>query len=260
MKNHISYQFLHILMICSILMIQLQAHESKKLPAQTIILLNGTSSAGKTTLIKELGTIFNNALVASIDEYTATHQFNSFFNSRYKNFYAMIHQKATLGYPMLVDTVLYQDLYDHYDAILQKNGVRLLKILVYCPLTTLIEHVQTRNSSGKSLEHRTFNQAFKAFLGLYTMQKTKHQIIDNLHSSAMQSAVQTSTKIVKTWSKKNQKRLRKTNKKIMQKFVKNRQHAIALRPTHHWDLVVNTSLDTPENIAAQIAEFIEKNR
>jgi predicted AAA+ superfamily ATPase len=230
----------------------------KKKPG-TIILLNGTSSAGKSTLIKALHELYPDFQVASIDEYTKTHQFNGFANLRYNSFYTMIYNQATAGKNILVDTVLYHTRYKKYDAMLQSPRVQLIKILVYCPVDCLIAHVQQRNKSGNSMEHRTINQAFRAFLGLYTMQTKQHNlVIDTIHSDKMKAALQKSLNVIANWSDKNKKRQRATNKKMVHQFNLDTPHQIFITPSHHWDLIVNTSLNSPEEIAHKISEFIEK--
>jgi predicted kinase len=227
--------------------------------AGLIVLLNGTSSAGKSTIVKALQQLDLDFQVASIDEYTKTHQFNGFANLRYNSFYKMICNQAIAGQNMLVDTVLYHTRYKKYDAMLQAPGVRLIKILVYCPIDALIAHVQQRNKSGSVMEHRTINQAFRAFLGLYTMQ-TKRQslIIDTLHSDQMKNALKRSLQVIARWSDKNKKRQRATNKKMVHQFDLDTPHQILLAPCHQWDLIVNTFVDSPEEIAHKILEFIEK--
>lgn len=234
---------------------------SKNSNPYLIVLLNGTSSAGKSTIVKALQLLDPEFQVASIDEYTKTHQFNGFTNLRYNSFYKMICNQAKDGHKMLVDTVLYHTRYKKYDAMLQAPGVQLIKILVYCPIDALIAHVQQRNKSGSVMEHRSINQAFRAFLGLYTMQRKKQSlVIDTLHSNQMKAVLQKSLQVIARWSDKNKKRQRATNKKMVHQFDLDTPHQILLAPSHDWDLIVNTFVDSPEVIAHKILKFIEKRK
>jgi chloramphenicol 3-O-phosphotransferase len=227
--------------------------------AGTIILFNGTSSAGKTTLIKALHQMYDNFDIASLDEYTKTHQFNGFADLRYHHFYEMINSKAAAGKNILVDTVLYHKNYKKYDGMLKKHGVRFIKILVYCPIDCLLAHIQQRNQSGNPMEHRTINQAFRAFLALYTMQTHKNKnCIDTMHSQDVCNALQQSMHVIARWSEKQKKRQKKINKKMARHYHLDTPHTIFLTPAHPWHLVVNTSLQSVETIAQQLAQWIQK--
>ena len=231
---------------------------TKSIEPGKIILLNGTSSAGKTTLIKALHELYTNFEIASIDEYTKTHQCCGFVTMQHHGFYKMIHQKACAGTTMLVDTVLYHTRYEKYDAMLQAQGIELIKILVYCPINYLVAHVQKRNLDASAMEHRSFNQAFRAFLGLYTMKTKKYQtLIDTMHSTNIKAALQKTIIAIAKWSEKNKKRQHATNAKIARTFNLKKSHKIALAPKHHWDLIVTTGINPIENIASTISEFID---
>lgn len=234
-------------------------HPKHMKKAGTIILFNGTSSAGKTTLIKALHAMYDNFEIASLDEYTKTHQFNGFADLRYHRFYDMINSKAAAGKNILIDTVLYHKNYKKYDGMLKKHGVRFIKILVYCPIDCLLAHIQQRNQSGNPMEHRTINQAFRAFLALYTMQTYKNNAcIDTIHSQNVCIALKKSMQMVNNWSEKQKKRQKKINKKMAHQYNVDTPHTIFLTPAHPWHLVVNTSLQSVETIAQQIATCIQK--
>lgn len=254
------------LMIFAAMLPDLAARSHKKSKSRSkekskpgmIILCNGTSSAGKSTLVKALHELYEDDFeIAGIDAYAQTHQFNGFANLRYHRFYKMIHKKALAGQNMLVDTVLYHNRYKKYDAMLCADGIQLIKILVYCPVDCLVDHVRKRNLNGNAMEHRTVSQAFRAFLALYTMHKKgKTQIIDTMHSSEMKAAVEQSLDVIARWSEKSKKRQHITNKKMVHKFDLDTPHQIFITPAHRWDLIVNTGINSPYEIAQQIAKFV----
>lgn len=251
---------LHVILIATHNITSKPTDHAKKIKKTgTIIVCNGTSSAGKTTLIKALHAMYDNFEIASLDEYTKTHQFNGFTDLRYHHFYDMINSKAAAGKNILVDTVLYHKNYKKYDAMLKNHGVRLIKILVYCPLDCLIVHVQKRNQNGNPMEHRTINQAFRAFLALYTIQTHKNKnCIDTMHSQDVCNALKQSMHVIAKWSNKQKKRQKKINKKMAHHYHLDTPHTIFLAPAHPWDLVVNTSLQSTEIIAELIAKCIQK--
>lgn len=233
-----------------------------------IILLNGTSSAGKTTIARALHTMYDTFKVASIDTYTRGHQCGS-WKTKCNGFYKEVKEKALSGHNVIVDTVLYHNNYEAYDALLKNDAghhaddkqtqpIQLIKILVYCPLEALFTHVQQRNNSGNSLEKRTMHKACIAFLTLYTIKNSTHNnIIDTIDSAATQTALQSTLKTIHRASHKHLKRQHRMNRKIIRRFHLEASDKIALAPKHPWDLIVNSATNTPEEIAQQIANFIE---
>jgi chloramphenicol 3-O-phosphotransferase len=217
-----------------------------------IILLHGTSSAGKSTLVAALQKIYPTFCIMDWDTYMRTHNKKS-----YIQFYQKIKKESEQGKNILVDTVLYHKKYSTYTRLLQEQA-QLIKILVYCPLDTLIAHVIKRNQIHDYLEHRSISIAFKAFASLYKEKRSKKDpIIDIIDSSTMLKALEKSQNVVENWSKKDRKNQSKINKKLIRRFNLTKSHELWLTPKHSWDLIINISLDTPENIALAIKKFIE---
>ncbi len=234
----------------------MQAKKSSSQPG-IIILCNGTSSAGKTTLVKALHELYPEFEVFGIDAYTRTHQ-DLFKSWRYQNFYSLIYESARAGNNVLVDTVMYHRNHKKYSNMLSADHVRLVKVLVYCPLDCLVAHVQKRNRSGDVLELRNVNQAFCAFLGLYTIKDcSQHPVIDTMQSSQMKAALAKALATMSKSATKKYKLLEKTNRKVTEKFDLSNRSTIAIAPEHQWDLIVNTGIDNPQEVARQIYEFVE---
>lgn len=249
-----------------IISMPLLAKRSKRASAKpsTIILLNGTSSAGKTSLVQALQPLLPDFEIAGIDDYSRTHHCNGFTSWRFYKFYHFVSGKAAQGQNMLVDTVLYHRNYKIYDAILQSDNVRLIKILVYCPLQALIAHVVARNCSASALDHRSINQAFAAFHELYQPRtNTNHRkpsppSLDTTSTEQVRTLTRHALAITPAGSKAHQ-RLKKTNGKLVQQFRgQKKSEAIAIVPQHPWDLIINSSLANPEELAAQIEQFLCK--
>ena len=165
---------------------------------------------------------------------------------------------------MLVDTVLYHRSYKKYDAILQSDNMRLIKILIYCPLQALIAHVVARNCSASALDHRSINQAFAAFHELYQPRTcTNHRKqsppqLDSTTPEQVRTLTHHALAITPAGSKAHQ-RLKKTNGKLMQQFRgQKKSGAIAIVPQHPWDLIINSNLASPEELAKQIEQFLCK--
>jgi uridine kinase len=242
-----------------------QPHSQKSNKPGMIILLNGTSSAGKTTLSQALHAIYENYEVAHIDNYTRRHNHGS-FKTKSHGFYTEIKDVALAGQNIIVDTILYHDHYAAYDNLLtnrdQKNKpIKLIKILVYCSIDSIVDHVRKRNQLSNSLDHRTVHQAFIGFLSLYTIKNaTRATMIDTIDSIQTKIALQKAMSTIHPQAHKYLKRLAKINQKIIHHLNLNKVEKIKICPQHEWDLIVNTSNQTPEQVAQQIADFIESKR
>ena len=213
----------------------------------TIILLNGTSSAGKSTLIYELQKNYPSFYIARIDDFIKTPK-GCNKKTRYHNFYTHIKKIALSGQSVLVDTVSYQLDYEKYDAILKP--CKVIKVLVYCPLDALIMHVQQRNKSGALGEKRNLNQAFWQYLTLYTMQHSSSDIVIDRTST---DQITLTDRL--PWKRARQQR--KTNHGLAKEFQTKSSGQLNITPKHRWDFIVNTSIDAPEIVAQKVVDFVE---
>ena len=250
--------FFIITVILSLSFDSLDSKQSKsEIKSGIVILLNGTSSAGKSTLVKELQKIYDQTLyVASIDDFMITREgYNP--KTRYPNFYNHIKEMALSGKDVVVDTVQYQREYERYDEILKPCNV--IKILVYCPLDGLIIHVQKRNQLQDPREKRTINAAFEQFLTLYKAKSSKTDIIiDQIAASKIKDALTKAQIMAKTLPWRKCRKQYKTNRHFIKEFnLATSSQQIALTPRQQWDFVINTGIDLPENVAQKVHDFVE---
>ena len=262
MKKFMKKSILTCFMLTSLVSLpQLQAQAANK--PGIIILMNGTSSAGKTTLLQALNAIYDTYEAAHIDTYTRKHTHGS-WKTKCCGFYKEINETALTGKNVLVDTVLYHDNYEKYEDLLTSNDrnknqpIKLIKILVYCSIDSIIDHVCKRNQLPNSLDHRTVHKAFIGFLSLYTIKNATHKtVIDTIDSIQTKIALQKALGTIHPQAHKYLKRQNKMNQKLIHQFNLNKAGKIMISPQHSWDLIVNTSNKTPEEVAQQIADFIE---
>ena len=167
------------------------------------------------------------------------------------------------GKVIVIDTVCYEAEYEKYNAIL---GSQLIKILVYCPLNIIIEHVEKRNNSGDALERRSIYQACKQFLSLYSVQNSsKDIVIDHIDSAQILYVLDKVKEETDRWSQEKkdgdetdyQKKYNKINQKFEEKFHVSEVDKMSLTQIYPWDFIVNTGIDSSVIIAQQIAHFID---
>lgn len=230
--------------------------ESKITPG-TVVLLNGTSSAGKSTLLYALHqNYYPDFYIARIDDFIKTPAGKN-PKTKYHNFYTHIKEKALLGQSVLVDTVSYQLDHEKYNAILKP--CRVIKVLVYCPLDGLIMHVQSRNKLANPREHRIINLAFWQYLTLYTIKTSSSDIvIDQMTTGQVKQAIAQSKDMAKTLPWRKARNLKKINKDITKEFdIKKSSQKIDVTPKLPWDFVINTHIHSPEILAQIVVDYIE---
>jgi len=231
-------------------------HESNVTPG-TVVLLNGTSSAGKSTLLYALHqNYYPDFYIARIDDFIKTPAGKN-PKTKYHNFYTHIKEMALSGKSVLVDTVSYQLDHEKYNGILKP--CRVIKILVYCPLDGLIMHVQSRNKLANTREHRIINLAFWQYLTLYTMKTSSSDIvIDQMTPAQVKQAIAQSKDMAKTLPWRKARNLKKINKDITKEFdIKKSSQKIDVTPKLPWDFVINTHIHSPEILAQIVVDYIE---
>jgi adenylylsulfate kinase-like enzyme len=236
----------------------------------TIVLLNGTTSVGKTTLTRELKKLSNSweALIGDefVETYTKKHPVSE---SLSRNEQQQIILSALLkhakqlsvdGKNVFVDLVEFDDHYDHYCSII--DCTKTIKVLVYCPLDTLVDRIEKRRRT----DPRPLNLAFGEFTGIYKLQESpQEKVVDRIASSRMLSALQKAKEEVRTLMQQAgvkpedfEKNLELFAQPFVDQFKLNTRKEIVLVPKHRWDLVVNSGTHTSEELAHEIMNHIHK--
>lgn len=188
-----------------------------------IIFLNGTGSAGKTSIAKELNKILPfHYEVVTLDEiiwqqliakarelrYLSHDLSDQQAKSKLEKFdratmdklwiradidatllYKKIREKSLAGTHVLVDTVMKSQ--DEVQSCLQQlHDLDVCFVLVYCPLTHLPFRVQQRNSSGVQGEKRLLRWAVQEFVSMYrACQGSDEQCIDVIQKNQIDHVI-----------------------------------------------------------------------
>lgn len=248
----------------------------------TIVIINGTSSAGKTSITKELQKIYGDSYVFVnadnfYDIYTVEHPTQKpeslYMCESFNALLLHVKQLSLNGKNVFADIVQSDDQYEHDFSILKCD--KLVKILVYCPLDVIVEHVEKRNTSGDKKEKRTISQAVAQFKDIYKIQESAaDMIIDYIPTSrinrALQVAMQEINQYIKTeiyldspW-KLTQKEAEQERGKwklfanqFIEQFQLDTHEKIALAPKHSWDLVLNTKISSSAECADAIKKYLD---
>src|ERR1043166_3313827 len=135
-----------------------------------IVLFNGTSSAGKSSLaevlIRDPEIKFE---VVSFDDfyhsYREKHGITRFKPGEYQDFLVSLYRHAKArseaGRNVIIDTVEFDAGRDRYCEIL--DCARVTKAIVYCPLDHILRRIERRNSSGDLNGRRPVLLSFQQF-------------------------------------------------------------------------------------------------
>ncbi|MBI2352868.1 hypothetical protein HYV11_01325 [Candidatus Dependentiae bacterium] len=134
----------------------------------SIIVLYGCSSTGKTSIANQLCTILPGKW-----EYIASNRFQPPY--RNNQLWKEINKIISLGSNVIVDTHNSQFLVD------SKNNPQLFTILLYCSPINLIKHVSIRNKGDNQNNHRKIKTVFQEYCEKYKRVKKNEPHIATLH-------------------------------------------------------------------------------
>ena len=243
-----------------------------------IIILSGTSSAGKSSVVKELQKVYHDEFqVLTIDDFMRSHpdieaysnasnddEEDEIFDRIVTDFYHHIKQMSRLGNKILIDTVqcLKSEWMKSQDIL---GSEHVIQILDYCTLPVIISHVKKRNKSGEPLEKRSIRQAFDQFYDLYKLQESSDdQVVDSMYASSMKHALQQVDKERKQFDiespdsiDKRAQRWQKFSHDFIEQFKLDEMKKINIACKYQYDFIVDTGIDSPQVAAHKIADFLE---
>lgn len=237
----------------------------------TIVLLNGTSSAGKSSIVQSLSHMYGDMYeVANGDTFLETYSFTKEQESMptdilqrqiLGDLFLHVNKLAAEGKNVLVDVVEFDDHYDYYCSILDCKNV--IKILVYCPPDVLVDRVAERNRLGEEKEKRPLNLSFAQFKNIYKVQESADErVVDRIATSCIKYGLDKAVEEIRQLMKESGQQDIEANiesgvvKPFSEQFNLDTAQEIVLVPKHHWDLVVNTGIQSPQEAAQTIAAFL----
>jgi chloramphenicol 3-O-phosphotransferase len=261
----------------------------------TIIFLNGTSSAGKTALTAEIqklgqyekvnidedfGEPYMQAAINYIKEKTGVEATMDNLNevaeqltkegrltkiddkaiealgkSIFINMLKKIKDDTAAGKDIIVDMLVEneKDFRDFYEPL---HDLNVAFILTYCPFPKLAERVRQRISEK---DPRTFTQVFEQFSRLYkAAQPGDTPILGTLTAEEVKQncvlAKQDKPGLVEEMELSSFDELAPT---VLKNLSLDKNESIQITPRFKYDLIVNTGINTPQQCAQQIKNFIE---
>ncbi len=259
-----------LILFCVVTLFTSCSFKQKRPEAGLIVLFNGTSSAGKSAIINELQGIYGPAYgVVALDDFQVAYQkehpisaserevmkampiekLRLLFRKIHEAMYSHVKQLALQGKNVFVDTVDFDDDYDRYCAIL--GSEKVIKILVYCPLDVIVDRVQKRALEGSP---RSLNLVWSQFPAIYKLQESDNDVIvDRIATSRIKAKLP----LVREEAKLTPDEA-VSESDFVKQFKLDTRDEIVLAPKHQWDLIVNTGIHSPEEVAQEVVSFLEK--
>jgi chloramphenicol 3-O-phosphotransferase len=259
-----------------------------------IILLNGTSSTGKSAILSEFKKLCPDYIAFNVDDWftTATirmatergwhadmqmhpwQYLRDYVNEKsahahfdievrehlftgIRDYYYTMQEILRQGKNVILDTVLeYEREYTNFDACFQQfNCVR---VLVYCPVDVVLERIKIRNSSGVREEQRLKFQLFESFSAIYRLQEHPDEpVVDTIATDTMKTALQQAMQelMMLNIPPAYDARLHAFEETFIQQFKLNELSQINLVARHSYDLILNSAHSSAEELAEQISHY-----
>jgi len=228
-----------------------------------IVLFNGTSSAGKSSLaevvVRDSKTKFE---VVSFDDfhrsYREKHDITQFNWEQYEDFRVSLYRHAKAqseaGRNIIIDTVEFDLAYDKYCAIL--DCPKVIKAIVYCPLEHLLKRVERRNSADNPAGRRPVLLAFQQFLQMYKRQTSaKELVVEKTSTHRMRAA------LVEAGKKAgNPKQYEALYKEYVKAFGIDRDREVVVVPKGKYDLVLNTKARSKKENVRILEDYMRGRR
>ena len=254
-----------------------------------VVILNGTSSSGKTSIIKELIKIDPTLKVESFDEfwgsYTKTHSTKEldelakiartnekanqklnqlaevYIRKAFDSFYAQIAGEARKNKNVVLDTVI-EDIKE-FDKMLQAlRPIKSVSVLLYCPLDVTLARLKQRNLAG--VDPRDFRQPTSQYKLLYKPQESPaEQIVDTISSAEIKQLLRTGIDEylkdppaeIKDQVQIVAKELEVFYKDFVKHFKLDELEKVVIVPVRPYDLVLSCQKASHE-LAQELAKFM----
>lgn len=262
-----------------------------------IILLNGTSSSGKSTAVKELQKFLPQAVFLKVDDYyddgvmqtarnlgwnenthidpwlfinqyltnkTGTYYFDTEVRQQLFTatdfFYSKAKLAAAHGKTAIIDTVLeYPSAYQEAFDYFKDDHFSM--ILIYCPMDMLLARVQERNSSGIPGEHRSAFLAFEHFTTMYMLkEKADEPLVDTINTNTLKQALDAAIRdlVDQGIAKEYMPKLKEFKAHFIAQFKLDQLKEIEITPQYRYLAIFkNDTLEAPKNIAQELAQLIK---
>lgn len=255
-----------------------------------VVIILGTSSSGKTTLINELQKKYAQSYkVIAIDtflpSYIKTHPFpegpefekldqqakndleSKWFQNMRNQFYNFIKKESLKGKNIWVDTVVSIDDDKQLDKMSKAlQSIKPIKILLYCPLETVLTYIAKRNATNDPDEQRSsISHLIPQYQAMYKPQTSMSEtIVEVVDSKQLKKVIKNEINIALQNLPDTQKaNATKFTENLEQKFIEDFKldilSKVSIVPKNTYDLILNCK-NSPTALAKEIEDFISSKK
>src|SRR3954470_18438019 len=224
-----------------------------------IVLLNGTSSAGKSSLAESMIRDCKQKYeVVSFDDfyhsYLKKHGLAGFNREQYDDFllslYRHVKAQSEAGQNVIIDTVEFELAYDKYCEILDCSKV--IKVIVYCPLDHILKRIDRRNNTGDASGRRPVLLSFQQFLQMYQRQASPEELVVERTSTGRLRAG-----LVEAGKKAgNPRQYAFLYQQYVKTFGIDKDQELVIVPRRKYDLVINTRASSKKENVRTLENYI----
>jgi chloramphenicol 3-O-phosphotransferase len=224
-----------------------------------IVLFNGTSSAGKSSLaevvVQDSKTKFE---VVSFDDfhrsYRQKHGITGFNQQQREDFRLSLYRHAKAqseaGRNIIIDTVEFELGHDKYCEIL--DCPKVIKAIVYCPLEHILKRIDRRNSADDPAGRRPVLLSFQQFLQMYKPQTSPEElVVEKTNTGRIRAALAEAGK--KGGSPKQYEAL---YQRYVVAFGIDKDQEITIVPKRKYDLVFDTKASTKKENVRKLEDYM----
>jgi chloramphenicol 3-O-phosphotransferase len=218
-----------------------------------IVLFNGTSSAGKSSLaeamVEESKTKYE---VVSFDDFL--HSYRGKQQDFLPSLYRHVKEESEAGKNVIIDTVEFDRAYDKYCAIL--DCPKVVKAIVYCPLQDILKRIERRNNSGVPNSRRPVLLSYQQFLEMYKPQTAPDELVVEKTSTGVMRAA-----LVEAGKKANNpKQYEALYRNYVNVFGIDLDREITIVPHGKYDLVLHTRAKTKKENVRLVEDYLRSRR
>ncbi len=246
-------------------------HFSKK-PQGHVIVLDGTSTAGKSSIIKYLLPMLGNSYEkVAIDDFVtpvfleqgkqqrSEKEFLQRIHEVSGGMYNKIRKLISEGKNVLVDTVIsgLEGEKDREHFFEKLNGLKVFLVLVYCPLNVLAERINKRNEKAlkenKPKDTRSRSVAL-VFDDMYKAQQSDNEVILGQLS---RKDIELAYSNPKNELGETAEAFKQIKQNLISHFKLENKKVVNITSQLVYDCVVDTSKNNPEECAQQIKNCLK---
>lgn len=258
-----------------------------------IVLVNGISSAGKTTIVQELLALQPHLFVLRIDDWfpaqiaakaqslgwqqgdsgaweyitqqltrtTGKHYFDielrkEIFGTAYSFFEQA--KEYSQSKPVVIDTVLeFEEEYVGFFDFFKHENFK--KVLVYCPLPLMVERAASRSLMPDQSHQHSIFKSLQQFYAMYKIHDSVHDVaLDTCRAEEMQELLNAVTHalIEHNTNESWHKKVIDFKHAFSAQFGLHTYGQMVIAPKHSYDLIINSGTQTPLLLAQRIAPLL----